>query len=172
MINVHGTSYDADGYSVYETLVNAGAVADWVNLSADGQAAQLINETTYDQIWIFDLSHSTDNYPTDWQAVADWFNDDPSRAIICDARIISSYWNGRHTSEGQNLTENYYENMKLHGGGLMLGTDHSSYVSGINTVNSLIGINMFFGDFNLIFIPALMTIQSTSPSQPPQQRRQ
>ncbi len=71
MINVHGTSYDADGYSVYEPPVNAGADADWVNLSSDDQASQLINENDCDQIWIFDLSHSTDNYPTDWQAAAD-----------------------------------------------------------------------------------------------------
>ncbi len=157
MINVHGTSYDADGYSIYTTLVEAGAEAHYVNLSSGGQAATLIQQHDYDQIWVFDLSGGADNYPTDWQAIADWFAADSSRAIVCDGRMISSYWNGRWQTEGQMLTENYYENIQAAGGGLVLGTDHNNFQSGINTINNLIGIEPFFGNFSLTMIPVDVT---------------
>ncbi|MCK5000241.1 MAG: hypothetical protein KAS23_11925, partial [Anaerohalosphaera sp.] len=92
-------------------------------------------------------------FPADWQAIADWFNQDQSRAIICDGRMISSYWNGRHTGEGQKLTENYYENTKAHGGGIILGTDHTAFQPGINEINRLIGLEPFKLDFSLSRIP-------------------
>lgn len=152
-INVHGGSYDADALSMYNTLVDAGALADWVDLSFNGEAATMIQAGDYDQIWIFDLSAGVDNYAPDWQAVVDWFNADPDQPIICDGRVISSYWNGRWNTEGRNLTANYYYNMKLRGGGLFLGTDHNSYNPGINTVNAGIGIEPFFGNFSLTYIP-------------------
>ncbi|MCK4627042.1 MAG: hypothetical protein KAV00_17145, partial [Phycisphaerae bacterium] len=153
MVNVHGSSYDADGYSIYQTLVQAGAEATYVNLSSHGQVANLLAANRYDQIWVFDLSSGTDSYPTDWQAIGDWFNTDPSRVVICDSRMISSYWNGRCTNEGQNLTENYYENMKIRGGGLLLGTDHDVFQSGINSINAHIGLQPFVGNFSLTYIP-------------------
>ncbi len=153
MINVHGPSYDNDGYSIYLTLVNAGAIATYVNLSSSGQVAALLDANTYDQVWLFDLSSWGDSYPVDWQAIADWYLANPDMEVICDARMISSYWDFRYLDEGQRLTENYYFNLRVRGGGLLLGTDHSVFVSGINTVASLIGINTFFGTFSLVTIP-------------------
>ena len=38
-------------------------------------------------------------------------------------------------------------------GGLMLGTDHNAYQSGINTINTLIGLEPFCCNFNLAMIP-------------------
>ena len=90
---------------------------------------------------------------SDWEAIGDWFNADPSQAIVCDARIISSYWSGRWQDEGTRLSENYYENIQQAGGGLMLGTDHNAYHSGINSVNAAIGVEAFSGSFNLPLIP-------------------
>jgi len=157
MINVHGSSYDGDGQHIYDTLVNAGVDATYVNLSTSSQnnLVALLQDPNnqYDQVWVFDLSSWGDSYPAAWQAIADWFNKDPTRAIICDGRMISSYWSGRWTGEGQKLTENYYENMKINGGGLLLGTDHYHFHSGINTVNNLIGIQPFSGRFVLSWIP-------------------
>lgn len=164
LVNVHGANYDGDGLSIHTTLNNAGASADWVNLSSNGQvAAILAGPKDYDQIWVFDLSHYTDNYPTDYAAIAAWHNDRPDNEIICDGRMISSYWSGRWATEGQKLTENYYENMDDRGGGLLLGTDHSAYHSGINQINAAIGLNPFHGDFYLTNIPVdtaspLMTV--------------
>ena len=157
VINVHGTSYDAHGHSVYDTVAAAGATATYLDLSGNGQAAALIQANSYDQIWVFDLSDGADNYPADWAAIADWFNADPTRAIVCDARMISSYWNNLWQTEGMKLSQNYYENMKLHGGGLLLGTDHSAYHPGINSINSQIGIQPFVGEFNILWIPVDVT---------------
>ncbi len=155
-INISGT-YNADASNMYNTLLDAGADADWVNLISEGPAAALIAANDYDQIWIFDLATGANAYTSDWQAVIDWFNADNGRPIICDGRIISSYWSGRWTTEGRNLTENYYHNLKIRGGGIFLGTDHSAYNDGINTVNAGIGINPFFGNFTLTYIPVDVT---------------
>jgi len=154
VVNVWGSSYNEDGYHVYQTVANAGADATFVHLSSDGQVAALLQANTYDQIWIFDLSTGADNYPSDWQAIADWYNARPNCDIICDARIISSYWNGRWTGEGQLLSENYYQNLYSNpNGGLVLGTDHINFQGGINTINSLIGIDLFSGTYYLTQIP-------------------
>ncbi len=152
-VNVHGTSYDGDGFNFYQTLVSAGARALYVNLDANGKAAALFQTNQFEQVWVFDLSSSADNYPADWQAIATWYNSRPNPAIICDGRSISSYWSGRWQNEGLRLTKNYYENLKLAGGGLMLGTDHNDFHAGINSINSLIGLNPFVGNFSLTFIP-------------------
>lgn len=151
-VNVNG-SYNADGWHFYQTLLQSGAHAQWANLASAGQVSAVLQTTNFDQIWVYDLSSASDNYPADWQAIGDWFNADPSRAIIADGRIISSYWNGRYTTEGARLTENYYENMKLAGGGLLLGTDHNAYHTGINSINDRIGIDRFSGNFSLATIP-------------------
>ncbi|MHB9035901.1 MAG: fibronectin type III domain-containing protein [Armatimonadota bacterium] len=145
VVNVNG-GYDADGQKIHTTLQNAGVLSTFVHLSSQGQVATLLAQNTYEQIWVFDLSTAADAYTADWQAIADWFDADSSRAVICDGRMISSYWYGRYASEGQKLSENYYTNLKSNGGGLVLGTDHVPYQSGINTLNQLIGLSPFHGE--------------------------
>lgn len=152
-VNVHGPLYDGDGANLNTTLLNAGATTTFVNLGWNGEVAGVLAQESFDQIWVFDLSHMDDNYPLDWAAIADWYNNRPDADIICDARIISSYWSERWVDEGQNLTENYLHNLESRGGGLLLGTDHSPYHTGINAINAQIGLNPFFGDFNLYSIP-------------------
>ncbi len=152
MVNISG-GYNSDAANIYTTLINAGATATYVNVSADGQAAAALATGSFDQIWVFDLSTGADNYPTDFAAIANWFNGRPSNEIICDARMISSYWSGRWTGEGQNLTENYYTNLDVRGGGILLGTDHQPYQGGINEINAQIGLDSFQGTFSLTTIP-------------------
>ncbi|MBM3881941.1 MAG: DUF11 domain-containing protein, partial [Verrucomicrobia bacterium] len=152
-VNVHGSSYNADALSFFTTLEWAGARATYVNLDANGKAAAILAGQAFDQVWVFDLSSGTDNYPADWQAIADWYQARLSRAVICDGRSISSYWRGRHETEGRRLTENYYENLKRAGGGLMLGTDHNDFQTGINAINDRIGLERFSGNFSLTRIP-------------------
>ena len=152
MVNISG-GYNGDAANIFTTLVNAGATGTYVNLTADGQAATALGADIFDQVWVFDLSTGADNYPSDYAAIAAWYNNRPSNEIICDSRMISSYWSGRYATEGQALTENYYYNMDIRGGGLLLGTDHDAYQGGINQINSQIGIDPFFGTFNLSTIP-------------------
>ena len=154
VINIHGPNYDADGYHVFLTVSNAGASATFVNLNANGTVASLLQTNQYQQIWVFDLSEVTDAYPADWQAIADWYLQHSNLPIICDARMLSSFWSGRWVDQGQRLAENYYVNLAKGGGGLMLGTDHDAYSPGINTINALIGLNPFSGFFNGFTIPA------------------
>ncbi|MBL7133862.1 MAG: hypothetical protein ISS78_07175 [Phycisphaerae bacterium] len=153
MVNVHGTHYDGDGWNIRNTLVNAGATTTYVNLSSEGQVEAALQGGSFDQVWVFDLSAGTDDYGDDYAAIADWYNNRPSNELICDSRMISSYWNGRWTGEGQALTENYYHNIDVRGGGLVLGTDHSAYQTGINEINAQIGLNPFHSDFHLANIP-------------------
>ncbi len=151
-VNVNGSA-NTDGWHLFQTLLQAGAHARWAHLSSAGQVDAVLQSANFDQIWVYDLSSAADNFVADWQAIGDWFNADPSRAIIADGRILSSYWNGRYVSEGARLTENYYDNMKLAGGGLLLGTDHSNYHNGINAINDHIGIDRFSGNLSAATIP-------------------
>lgn len=153
VINVHGQSYDDDGHNVFLAVSNSGAQATFVNLDANGKAADLLRSSQFDQVWVFDLSDWEDDYPADWQAIADWYQQHATLPIICDARIISSFWFGRWLDEGQRLAENYYVNMAQAGGGLMLGTDHDVYHAGINSINALIGLSPFSGFFSASTIP-------------------
>ena len=152
MVNIFG-SYNGDAANIHQTLLNAGVTATYVSLNVEGEVVTELQNGTYDQIWVFDLSTGADNYPADYAAIADWFNNQSTPQIICDSRMISSYWSGRYTSEGQALTENYHYNMDIRGGGLLLGTDHDPFQAGINEINNLIGINPFFGTFSLNTIP-------------------
>jgi hypothetical protein len=154
-VTLHGGSYDYSGYAdnMYRALVDAGANATKVDLDTNGKVADLISSNHYDQIWVWDLSSDSDNYQSDWQAIADWYNSSTSKNIIADGRILSSYSYVLYEVEGRNLTENYYYNLKVRGGGLLLGTDHGVFQIGINEINKLIGLNPFIGIFALQYIP-------------------
>ena len=68
VITVNG-GYNADGWNIYQTVVNSGANAVYLLLSAEGQAAAYLDGNDYDQIWVYDLSTATDGYTADWQAI-------------------------------------------------------------------------------------------------------
>ena len=103
---------------------------------------------------MYDISTGADDYPSDWQAIADWYESRTGADIICDARIISSYWNGRWGGEGQNLSANYFENLRNNpAGGLVLGTDQDVCHTGLNTLSGLIGLDPFVGVYTQTTIP-------------------
>jgi hypothetical protein len=145
--------YNADGNNIFTTLQNVAGAANVqsVTLSSDGQAAALLAANTYEQIWTYDLSKGADNYPTDYAAIDTWFDAHPGCAVVMDGRILSSYWNGRWSAEGQNLTYNYYTNFSSAGCGLLISTDDSDYVGGTNQLNATLGFNSFFGSFGGAF---------------------
>lgn len=156
-VGVNSSSYNGDGVNFYNTVVNAGALADYVLLSSPGQVASQLALNEYDQVWVYDLSSSSDGYTPDWYAIGDWYTSARQSGldyeIITDGRIISSYWLGQWAGEGTLLSQNYYENVKNSDGGLFLGTDHNVFHSGINTINDVIGIERFSGNFRLNRIP-------------------
>lgn len=152
LVNVHSGDYDAESTNILTSLVDSGITARFVNLDTDGQVKTVLDQHTFDQIWVFDLSVDENPYPTDWAAVSSWFLTNPARGIICDARMISSYWTGLEAS-AKLLTQNYFANLQTAGGGLVLGTDHDGFQQGINEINALIGLQPFSGAFTLDVLP-------------------
>lgn len=65
--------------------------------------------------------------------------------LIVDGRILSeSYAVSGYPGESRyEVYENYFANLAIRGGGLMLGTDHDVFANGINVVNDDIGISRF-----------------------------
>ncbi|MBZ0266816.1 hypothetical protein K8I85_01550, partial [bacterium] len=152
-VTING-GYNADGSNAFDMLVAAGADADYVLLNSDGLAETAIDDAQtagdpYDQIWVYDLSTGSDPYPTDYQAIVDWFNGQPDPELICDGRFLSSFWSGRWPTEGRALAENYYVNFETRGGGLVLATDHNAYSNvGMNDICALLGLDPFTGLFS------------------------
>lgn len=159
-------SYNPDGVNMFNELVRAvgggntalgtapdlsAGAANTTHVTLSGGGGQVISALaadTYEQIWVYDLSSGTDNYPNDYNAIRDWYNALPVKEIICDGRWISSFWSGRYSNEGRKLTENYYTAFKTAGSGLLLATDHNAFSTrGINDINALIGLNGFSGNF-------------------------
>lgn len=147
--------YNADGVNMYNELSayaatyhgQAGGV-DYVLLDVNGEVATLLAQNTYEQIWVYDLSTGADAYPTDYAAIKTWYDAAPIKEVICDGRFLSSFWNGRSTGEGRKVTANYYYNLAIRGGGLVLATDHNDYANvGMNNLANLLGFNNFVGNF-------------------------
>jgi cysteine-rich repeat protein len=138
---------------MFNELVAAGAAADYVLLPSDpGGAAALLATNSYAQVWVYDLSSGADPWDADFQAIADWWVDESSGEIIADGRILGSYWSGRYATEGRVLAENYFENLRAVGGGLLLSTDHNVFANfGANEIGALIGIDPFIGNFSGAF---------------------
>jgi len=158
-LGVHSRTYDPDGYSVYRTLTNARANVTYLLLDAPGKASAMLTSNDFDQVWVFDMSDIDEGYSADWAAIAQWFQSKPARGIICDGRMLSSYWKGHWETEGQLLSENYVSSLaRVENGGILLATDdnHWEYGSshdGINDINAQIGLNLFSGQFLCEQIP-------------------
>jgi hypothetical protein len=165
VVNVSGDTYNEGGTNIHQALVTSGITSRLLTLATNGQVETALAEDTFDQIWVFDLSTGDDDYPLDWAAMSGWFQANPSRGIICDARILSSFWGGFEV-QGRLLAENYFANLQTAGGGLVLGTDHDSFAGGINSINAQLGLQPFTGSFVLDEIPVdtahpLMTTPNT-----------
>jgi len=80
--------YYADGENIKNALLQLGVDASSVRASQRGDVAAALSASVYEQIWVYDLGGGVNDYEADWQAIAAWFNEAPSRPIICDGRII------------------------------------------------------------------------------------
>ena len=157
LINFSNTYNDLDGLNLYNTLLETGATAIYVNLLSENNEETLISllsntNNTYQQIWVFDISDMNGYYPKAVSAISEWYLNKNGRHIICDGRIRASYWAGQWKTKGQALTRNYYDNLKLNGGGLLLATDHPDAQPDINQICEQIHISPF-GDvagYNII----------------------
>ncbi|MBF0449937.1 MAG: hypothetical protein HQK75_04485 [Candidatus Magnetomorum sp.] len=151
VINFSGSFDDTDALNIYNTLLEAGATGTYINLSSEKNESMLVallsnTDHPYQQVWVFDASEKDGLYPNALAAISEWFLEKKGRQIICDGRMRSSYWTGQWEKNGQLLTENYYENLKINGGGLVLGTDNPNDQPDINSICDQINI-AHFGDF-------------------------
>ena len=142
-------SYNSYGVELSGYLSSAGHNVDTFYLGTT--AASGINYSSYDQVWVYDLSTGSDNTSTltsNYSAIANWF-DSASHDLIVDGRILSSSTYASSYSGGSYPAwiQNYASALDARSGGLVLGTDHNVFTSGINSVNSLINIDPFTGNF-------------------------
>ena len=124
------------GYNVTIRNLNDAVYTDYAN---------------FDQVWVYDLYTIANGPQTDATQVANynnigaWYNGlaASDKNLIVDGRIISSAWNNEAA-----WIQGYATELTARGGGLLLGTDHDVYVSGINNINAAININPFQGTLN------------------------
>jgi hypothetical protein len=125
-----------DGHTVTTRYLDQGVYNDYAS---------------FDQIFVYDLYHYSDKSTIQMQnysGIANWYNGLSDQNLILDGRIISSdvtWTNANSMSSEEAWIQNYATQLDLRGGGLMLGTDHNSFQSGINEINNLIDINQFTG---------------------------
>lgn len=129
----------AAGHTVQQRFLDAAVYNDYANFS---------------QVWVYDLfATGPDNDATqmaNYQNIANWYNGLTNRNLILDGRIISSapFWTAAGGFPAEDpWIQNYAEQLDNRGGGLVLGTDHDVFQTGINEINNLIGINPFTGFF-------------------------
>jgi hypothetical protein len=140
-------SYVDDGNRIADFLVNDGHTVTTRHLDQ----AVYNDYASFDQIFVYDLYHSTDKsifQMQNYTGIANWYNGLTDQNLILDGRIISSdvtWTNANGMSSEEAWIQNYATQLDLRGGGLMLGTDHDAFQSGINEINNLIGINDFTG---------------------------
>lgn len=142
-------SYVNDGNGIANMLSSAGHNVTIRNLNQ----AVYTDYSSYDQIFVYDLYAGNDNSSTQSQnyaGIANWYNSLSNKNLILDGRIISSYssWtNANGMSAEDAWIQNYATQLGLRGGGLVLGTDHYAFQSGINEINAGINIGSFSGFF-------------------------
>ena len=147
-LNLNGSSYDTNARNIYNTLLETDAEAIYINLESSDQEELLIKRLTqlpteYQQVWVYDTSAQDGKYLKAIDAISTWFLSKQGRQIICDGRMRASYWMGNWQTMGKELTVNYYENLKLNGGGLLLATDHPEDQPDINAICNQLNISEF-----------------------------
>ena len=137
--------YDADGAALAGFLTAAGHTVTYVDLNT----TVITDFSPYSQVWVYDLVtglNNSANQTANYTNIADWYNGLSDQNLIADGRIISSApaW----VAGGEPAwIQNYAAQLAAEGGGLVLGTDHNDYQDGINTINALIGLDLFTGFF-------------------------
>ena len=144
----------------YSPYVNDGnAIAGYLSNAGHTVTTRYLNQAvwndynSFDQVFVYDLSHQADlssNQVANYNNIGNWYNGLDNKNLILDGRIISSApsWTPSSMPSEEAWIQNYATQLQLRGGGLVLGTDHNAYHSGINTINSVINVNPFYGYIN------------------------
>lgn len=142
-------AYVDDGNRIASMLTNGGHTVTTRHLDS----SIFSDYSSFDQIFVYDLYHSTDKSSIqmqNYQGIASWYSGLSAKNLILDGRIISSgvtWTNANGMSSEEAWIQNYATQLGLLGGGLVLGTDHNIFQSGINEINNLIGVGLFSGSY-------------------------
>jgi hypothetical protein len=171
-VQVGSGVYDDDGAELAGFLTDAGHTVTYADLNT----TLITDFTPYSQVWVYDLltgANDSANQTANYAAIADWYNNLTEQHLIADGRIISSGPDWVAGGEPAWI-QNYATQLEAVGGGLVLGTDHDAYQFGINTINALIGLDLFTGFFagpqavvdplSPLYIPSLV-VCSADPTQ-------
>ena len=183
---VSSTSYTADGQDLVNYLTAGGHTVDYVDLNA----SIITDFSAYSQVWVYDLvvgANQSANQMANYANIAAWYNGLTDPNLIADARIISSSYrwtdrtNGLGTGGEPEWIQNYADQIEAANGGtgkgMVLGTDHDAFQSGINSINAAIGINPFTGYYytspleafvdplSSLYVPSLETCTSDASKQ-------
>ncbi len=146
-----------DDYAPY--VVDGNRIRDFLTNDGHTVTTRFLDQAVYndyssfDQVFVYDLYSSTDKSSIQMQnytGISSWYNSLADQNLILDGRIISSdvtWTNANSMSSEEAWIQNYATQLNLRGGGLVLGTDHSSYQSGINEITAGIGVSNFHGYF-------------------------
>lgn len=106
----------------------------------------------FDQIWVTDLRgldiESSPNDKDLYDGVVQWFENKDVKNIIFDSRILhtTSFPTVTPTLLEPQVLTNYYENLKIRGGGLFVGFDHGpEHVSVANYIAEKLNFDTFAG---------------------------
>jgi len=148
LVNMSGSSHEKNARNIYNTLLQTDAEVIYINLDSSDQEESLIMRLTqlpaeYQQVWVYATSALDGKFVEAIDSISTWFLAKPDRQIICDGRMRASYWMGNWQTVGKELTVNYYENLKLNAGGLVLATDHPDDQPDINAICNQLDISDF-----------------------------
>ena len=147
---VEDTSYVLDGQQLAAMI---GAVPGFNVTQRFLHTAVYNDYANFDQVWVYDLdtgANNNANQTANYANIAGWYNGLADQNLIVDGRIISSapFWTTAGGFPAENAwIQSYAIQLDNHGGGMVLGTDHDVFQSGINQINAGININPFTGFF-------------------------
>ncbi len=162
---------DYSGYQPYcnmldNNLKTAGAEVTQIFNQPDGSVSQALSSNVYDILVVYDLEAGGLRVPTDETAIANYHQKLPIKNIIIDGRITGDIWQGPNYDGSQSasapIIQNYYQNLKERGGGILYLTDHDAYSNDLfNQIMSQVGFGpvtgLYAGDLPFDAQNVLMT---------------
>ncbi len=125
--------YVDDGNRIRDFLTNGGHTVTTRHLDH----AVYNDYSTFDQVFVYDVYNGADRSSTqvtNYNNISNWYNGLANQNLILDGRILSSdveWTNANGMSSEEAWIQNYATQLDLRGGGLVLGTDHFEFQSGI-----------------------------------------
>ncbi|MBP0019045.1 MAG: PEP-CTERM sorting domain-containing protein [Cyanobacteria bacterium SBLK] len=125
------------------TLRDDGHSVDIVDVTTGGSLATALTSSTYDQVFLFDLSSSLYLNANDVSVLADFWSS--RQGLVIDSRSYG-YLFQRHDPSEQALLQNVASAFEQTNGGVWVGTDHApTWTNNGNAFLNAIDVNLITG---------------------------